>query len=90
MQIGLYELAAFVSGLPDDDERLRDLLMLCATDGGGGPLDVFMPGQMVEHAVSRFCFDRPDENCEQFITEMISLGVEDKLDFGMEHNLIQW
>lgn len=49
-----------------------------------------MPGQMVEYAVDRFCFDRPDENCERFIAEMISLGVEDKLDFGMEHNLIRW
>ena len=87
---GLYKLAAFVRRLPDDDERIRDLLMLCATDRGGGPLDIFMPGQMVEDAVQRFRFDRPDENCEQFITEMISLGVEDKLDFGVEHNLIRW
>ena len=87
---GLYQLAEYVRGLLDDDERLRELLMLCATESGGGPLDVFMPGQTVDYAVSRFRFDRPDDNCEQFITELIYWGVEDRLDFGMEHDLIHW
>ena len=52
--VGLRELAKYVRGLRDDDELIRDLLMLCATDNGGRRLDVLMPGQMVEHAVDRF------------------------------------
>jgi len=72
---GLDELAAFVRGLADDDERLIELGALGFRDGLWIPPSADAAG----HAISRFRFDRRDQSCDLFLTQLVPLVGDDAI-----------
>jgi hypothetical protein len=81
---GLEELAEYVLGLPADDERVIELTTLGVRDGMFSPF----PGSPAEHAIGRFRFHRGDEDCGQFLAELVRRMRDDALRFGREHGAI--
>ena len=73
---GLSELADYVRGLPDTDSRLHELTTLCVVDG------VFSAGPDVSRELSRFRFDFPGEDCDQFLTALVRTATQEALDMG--------
>jgi hypothetical protein len=70
---GLDELAGYVLGLSDVDERIRDLEKLVIYGG------VASLGESARYAVSRFGFLDQREDADAFITQLVRLATEDAL-----------
>jgi hypothetical protein len=66
---GLRELAAYVRGLPSNDERIIELGTIGVRDGLFSPPVVGGPD--ASHAISRFRFNNPLDDCDQFLTDLI-------------------
>jgi hypothetical protein len=66
---GLKELAAFVRGLPDDDERIVELGVLGFRDG---IFDV-PSGDSAQRAISHFRFYQPNQDCDRFLSGVAPL-----------------
>ena len=86
---GLTEFADYLRGLPDNDEDIAALLMLCATDADHKPLDMSMLGELVSEAISKFRFHDIHETFQDFIGSLSPLALKDRIEFGIEHGFIE-
>ncbi len=85
---GLQQLAAYIRGLPEDDERIRDLLRVCATDHAGRAVEVFTPGPKASALIAHFRLGDPAEGCDGFLTRLVKPAAQDWLAFAVARGII--
>jgi hypothetical protein len=74
---GLRELANYIAGLPDDDERLVRLRKLAFA---GGEFD---PGPALLNELGRFRFHEPAQQVETFVDRMVDWAEQDASEIAM-------
>lgn len=74
---GLRELANYVAGLPDDDERLARLRELAF---GGGEFD---PGPTLLNELGRFRFHEPQQQVGAFVDKMVEYAEQDASEIAL-------
>jgi hypothetical protein len=72
--LGLGELANYVRGLPPDDEVLVTLERW-HDDYGTGVMNL---GEQSSTVLSRFRFDRPNEQCDAFMHRFLAAFISDR------------
>ncbi len=73
---GLYELAAWVMSLPDDDPRVEAIAKF-ASEG-----ESFVPGQQMLYEIGRFRFFNPDTEFDSFVDQLARLAETDHNEHG--------
>ncbi len=74
---GLEALAAFVRNLPDEDERLRELMSLSIVD------DAFdLPSGEGERELSQFRFHDAAQDCDAFLSRLVTLASRDAMELA--------
>jgi hypothetical protein len=68
---GLDELAAFWLSLPDDDERVNELVSLTFLG------QMFRPGQRTEWEIPRFRYYHEESTVEGFLNRLVELAQQD-------------
>lgn len=74
---GLRELANYIAGLPDDDERLAKLRELAFA---GGEFD---PGPALLNELGRFRFHEAAQQVETFVDRMVEWAEQDASEIAM-------
>jgi hypothetical protein len=77
----LEDLAAFVRGLPESDERLLVLGTLAVRDGR------FVPGGATQHAIAGFSGTTPDAR-DAFLANLVRIARDDALARARAHGLL--
>lgn len=73
---GLRELASYIRGLPDDDERIARLTRLAFSG------EYFDPGASLLNELGRFRFHDPNQPVETFVDTMVRLAERDHKEMG--------
>ena len=77
----LEQLADYVSGLPEDDERLLVIGTLAVRDGE------FVPGPATEHALGQFTGASVDD-CDAFLAQLSHIARDDALARAREFGFL--
>lgn len=73
---GLEELADYILGLPEDDERLDILNQVAVTH------DEFTPGQQTMYEIGRFRFHYAETSLDGFLTHIARVAIADSEERG--------
>ena len=77
----LEQLADYVNGLPEVDERLLVIATLAVRDGE------FVPGPATQHALGQFSGDLADD-CDRFLTRLSHIARDDALARARESGFL--